>query len=418
MSGKTSIQSSSKRANSKKIVHRVKFNLPLHPGQRSVARHPARFKVVGCGRQWGKTRLGAPLGIRAAAEGKWGWWIAPDFPLSKVAWRILKMLAEQFGDLANILEAEKRIEFVSGGFIEVKSAHSDASLRSATLDFLILDEAAFTPAERWTSELRATIAVRRGWALFLSTFNGENWFYDIYQRGQSEEHPNWMSWRHKSIENPHFTEEELEEARRTTPTAEFEQEYMANPLVYVGAVFPGEKVQAAIDRGGEWRPEFSTEAGLDWGYTNETAFEICQEDVEGRVTWVDERRWVATELNERCEAIATLCKQYSIKQIASDAAGATEIRTLAETLRRHGLKTRVLPVAFGKYKQAGINTRRWYLEADSENIGSKCQKLAAETKRYKYKENSEDVIKKDDHGVDACTAFYATRAGRMMRGST
>ena len=34
---------------------------PLHAGQREVAQHPARFKVLSCGRRWGKTRLGTAL---------------------------------------------------------------------------------------------------------------------------------------------------------------------------------------------------------------------------------------------------------------------------------------------------------------------------------------------------------------------
>jgi Terminase large subunit, T4likevirus-type, N-terminal len=420
LSGKTSTQLSRatlpKRSKRQKVVHHVKFNLPLHPGQQQVGRHPARFKVVGCGRQWGKTRLGAPLGIRAAAEGKWGWWIAPDFPLAKVAWRILKMLAAQFGDLAEIKEAEKRIEFVSGGFIEVKSAHTDASLRSAVLDFLIVDEAAFVAAERWTSELRATIAIRKGWALFLSTFNGENWFYDLYERGKSDDHPDWMSWRHKSIENPHFTEEELEEARRTTPEAEFQQEYEANPLVYVGAVFPGEKVQVAADRGKAGfirRPGLETYAGLDWGYSNATVFEVNQEDAEGRVDWFDERIWVATQLDTRVGAIVELCRQYDVEVVYADAAGADENAKLADALEDQELRTELVAVPFGKFKVSGIKTRRWYLENDLESMGA-VPELIRTTKRYRYKEGSEDVVKEDDHPVDAATAFYASRRSRLV----
>jgi hypothetical protein len=432
LSGKTSIQSSpkTKRNEPRKVIHRVRFNLPLHSGQRQVGRHPARFKVVGCGRQWGKTRVGAPLGIRAAAEGKWGWWIAPDFPLAKVGWRILKMLAVQFGDLATIYEAEKRIEFVSGGFIEVKSAHTDASLRSAALDFLILDEAAFTPGERWTSELRATIAVRKGWVLFLSTFNGENWFYEIYERGQSDEHPDWMSWRHKSIENPHFTEEELEEARRTTPQAEFEQEYEANPLVYVGAVFPGEKVQKAVER--KFPPVINPNAweegdprrfddlrlnfaGLDWGYTNATVFEVCHEDSEGRISWFYERVWVATQLDTRIAGIVAACRTLPVDAIYADAAGATENAALATALHSAGLKTVLVPVPFGKFKEAGIKTRRWYLENGLESMNKDVPELIRTTKKYRYKEGTEDVLKEDDHPVDAATAFYASRSGRMVR---
>lgn len=413
MSGKTStVPSNSPKAPSKR-TRRVVFRLPLHAGQRAVGRHPARFKVVGCGRQWGKTRLGCPLGIRWAAEGKWGWWVAPDFPLARVAWRILKMLAKQFGDLATIKEAEMRIEFVSGGFIEVKSAHTDASLRSATLDFVIMDEAAFTERERWESELRATLAVRKGIALFLSTFDGENWFYEIYERGR-EDGVVWMSWRHPSIDNPFIDAEEVEEARRTLPEAVFEQEYMANPLVYVGAVFPGMLLQAAIDLGWPFESGLVTNAGLDWGH-NTTAFEVCQEDASENVRWVREKVWRSVELNARCAEIVAVCSELGVSVIYTDAAGATENLTLATALKAARLKTVVQPVPFGKYKEAGIMARRYYLEKGRESIDAKaCPHLARDSKRYHYKEGSDDVVKEEDHTVDAGTCFYASKAGVLV----
>lgn len=415
MSGKTSTAPNSKPKPKPKRKHRIKFKLPLHKGQRQVGRHQARFKVVACGRQWGKTRLGCPLAIREAAQGKWGWWVAPDFPLAMVAWRILKMLARQFGSLAEIKEAEKRIEFASGGWLEVKSAHTDASLRSATLDFIVMDEAAFTAEKRWTSELRATLAVRKGWALFLSTFDGENWFYELYERGRSEKHPDWMSWRHRSIDNPYIDEEEVEEARRTLPKAEFEQEYEANPLTYVGAVFSGPHLQAAQDRGGKvsWNPALTTEAGLDWGH-NTTAFEVCQEDAEERVHWIDEQVWHAVELNERCAAIVERCRERAVGVIYADAAGASENGTLAYHLALADLPTVVQPVPFGKYKEDGITVRRYYLERGLEAIGPNCPELIRDSKRYRYKEGTDDVVKEDDHTVDAATAWYASRRGVLV----
>ena len=39
----------------------------LHLGQAQVLDHPARFKVVACGRRWGKTELGKTTLLRAAS---------------------------------------------------------------------------------------------------------------------------------------------------------------------------------------------------------------------------------------------------------------------------------------------------------------------------------------------------------------
>lgn len=394
----------------------VRLNLSLHPGQDEVRRSKARFKVVACGRQWGKSRLGSAVAFERALRGQAVWWVAPDYPLATIGWNLLKSLARQLPGVA-VKESERLINFPGGGWLQVKSAHSEGSLRGVTLDYLVIDEAAFIAASRWYSELRPTLAVKGGGALFISTFDGENYFFDLYGFGQDAEQTEWESWRKISTENPYFDIRELEEARKNTPKAEFEQEYLANPLSYVGAVFEGELIQSAIERGANVQPQsdLTKYAGLDWGYTGETAFEVCQEDAEGRISWIDERRWTATELNVRCERIAELCAEYGIEMIAADAAGATEIHTLAETLGRHGLKTTIQPVAFGKWKAAAISTRRWYLENALEAIGPGCKTLGRETKKYRYKEDSEDVIKEDDHGIDGTLAFYATRAGRMVR---
>ena len=181
------------------------------------------------------------------------------------------------------------------------------------------------------------LADKKGDAFFFSTFDGENWFYDLYELGQSAEHPDWMSWRFPTIANPFIDPLEIETARATTPKAEFEQEFEANPLVYVGAVFPGEKVQQATERLAVIRDDCLF-AGLDWGYTNATAFEVCQEDTEGRVAWFDERSWVATQLDTRVDSIVDLARRYQLEAIYADAAGATENAKLGDALDRAGLQ--------------------------------------------------------------------------------
>lgn len=340
--------------------------------------------------------------------------MAPTYELAKEGWRVIRKLANQAGGWCEIHEGDMRLEFHrTGGFLQVKSAHVEGRLRGATLDLVVIDEAAFLPQERWTKELRATLAVKQGEALFLSTFNGRNWFYDIYQRGEDGEHPDWKSWRHKSVENPFIDDEEVEEARRTLPEAVFAQEYEASPLARSGAVFSGEKLQQAIERPLRAGTAY---AGLDWGFSGQTALELCREDPEGYVSWFKEAIWTAVELQVRCEAIVGMCAEYEVRVVYADAAAPGENTTLARMLRDAGLKITVVPVSFGKWKHIGINTRRWYLENDLEAISSNCPQLIRDSEQYHYKEGSEDVVKEADHTVDAGTCFYSSRATKLIRG--
>lgn len=371
----------------------------------------ARFKVVACGRRFGKTFLAVNMLIDAAGEvpGSINWWLAPRYDQTDVAFRFFVDALPP--ELVSINRTKKTARLWNGSIVAFKTASDPDALRSEGLNFVVLDEAAFQKYGVWSSSIRPALADKKGRAVLIGTFDGENWFYDLYQRGQSEEYDEWASWRFPSSANPFLDPEEIEEARRTTPTAEFEQEWLANPLVYIGAVFAGGLLQGAIERasGIEYVHGHPTYAGLDWGFTNPTVLEVCQEHPStGEIRWFAEQAWQATELNVRCRAIADMCEKYGIEVIAADAAGATEINTLADTLRARGLSTRIQPVPFGQFKKVGITVRRWYLENNLEALGTAL--LARDSKRYRYQENKEDVVKENDHSVDAATAFYATRA--------
>lgn len=390
------------------MITPIVLDVALHDAQLEVWNSPARFRVVACGRRFGKTFLGVNELIKAAGSkpGSINWWIAPRYDQTDVALRFFTEALPP--ELMSMNRTKKTALLWNGSIVGFKTANDPDALRSEGLDFVVLDEAAFQKEDVWPAAIRPALADKQGSALLIGTFDGENWFYDLYQRGQAGEDPEWESWRFPSSANPFLDPAEIEEARRTTTKAVFEQEWLANPLIYVGAVFDGETLQKAINRrlrNGE------VYAGLDWGYTNMTALEVCTEDVEGRVSWFSEHTWTAVELNERCRAIAAICRELGIIRIYADAAGKDENVTLAQTLREHGLQTAVTPVPFNAFKESGIQTRRFYLERDLESIGPKCPVLKAHSKRYRFKEGKDEVEKKDDHAVDAVTAFYASRRG-------
>lgn len=197
---------------------RKKNRYPLrftpHAGQREVHNSKARFRVVACGRQWGKTRYACAWALQKAVAGGAGWWVAPDAIVADIGWETVRKLASQVPGAEIQDSYPHTVTFPSGGWLQVKGAHLPGKLRGRTLDFLVVDEAAFIQSgDRWNSELRPTLAIKGGEALFVSTFNGENWFYDLYERGQDPEFPEWESWRKPSTENPYFPPTELERAR-------------------------------------------------------------------------------------------------------------------------------------------------------------------------------------------------------------
>lgn len=215
----------------------------LRDDQRRIAGHPARFKVVACGRRWGKTTLGLALAVRHARRGCRVWWVAPTYGLAFQPWRTLKAaLSEEW---EHKLEAERNIDLPGGGSITVKSADDPDSLRGVGLDFAIVDEAAFVNPEAWTAALRPALSDRCGEALIISTPRGRNWFYHAYQRGADSLIEEWMSWRYPTAANPLIRPDELAEARAVLPKRIYQQEYEAQFLDDAGAVFRGVKAAVA-----------------------------------------------------------------------------------------------------------------------------------------------------------------------------
>lgn len=201
---------------------------PLHPGQRQVADDPARFKVLACGRRWGKTRLGTVLCLATALRGGRAWWVAPSYKMAQVGWRGIQQLAVQIPG-AEIGRAEMLVTMPGGGTVQVRSADNPQSLRGEGLDFVVLDECAYMAEEAWSEALRPALADRRGGALFISTPHGLNWFRRLFLLGQPPG-GEWRAWQFRSADNPHLSASEIEAARGLLTSRIFRQEFEADFL--------------------------------------------------------------------------------------------------------------------------------------------------------------------------------------------
>jgi hypothetical protein len=240
----------------------------LHTSQRRVADSLARFRVLACGRRWGKTRLGAALCTVTALNGGRAWWTAPSYPMSVVGWRLIKRLALQIPGV-EVRRAERSIMFPTGGEIWVRSADNPDSLRGEGLDFAVLDECAFMKEEAWSESLRPALSDRQGRAMFISTPKGRNWFWRLWQRCQDENADEWQGWQLPTSDNPYIVDEEIEAARLGSTEKVYQQEYLAMFLDDAGGVF--RRVMDAATAVAENGPQPAGQyvIGVDWGKHND-----------------------------------------------------------------------------------------------------------------------------------------------------
>jgi len=216
----------------------VRGQVPLlRPDQRTIANNNARFKVVACGRRWGKTTLGMAMAVQFAfAMNRKVWWVAPTYGMSFEPWRILKeALVDVEG--SEKLEAQRFIALPEGGSIQVKTADNPDRLRGTGLDFVVIDEAAYIPEYLWESVLRPALVDRSGKALIISTPRARNWFHRVYQYGQDPEREEWFSWQAPTSDNKMISREELLDVKLTLSERLYQQEYEAKFLDDGGTVF-------------------------------------------------------------------------------------------------------------------------------------------------------------------------------------
>ena len=307
---------------------------PLHEGQLAVWNSPARFKVLCCGRRWGKTMLGALECIATAVKGGHAWWVGPSYPVAGIGWRQIKKLAAQIdGAVKN--EVERRVTLPGGGWAQVKSADNPDSLRGEGLDLVVADECAYIKEAAWTEALRPALSDRQGRAIFISTPAGRNWFWHLWMRGEQGD-DGWQSWRFPTASNPFIVAEEIDEAQRTLPERIFRQEYLAEFIEDSGTVF--RRVREATTATPKKRSACAA-IGIDWGKHNDFTV-LTAIDPDGRMIAWD--RFNQIDYAVQLGRLEAMIDQYQPRMIVPEMNSMGE--PLVEQLQRkhgnvHGFRT-------------------------------------------------------------------------------
>lgn len=209
----------------------------IHPGLESHKR-----AVLVCHRRYGKTVIVVNHMIKMAIKCKKKMpifaYIAPFRNQAKtIAWSYLKYYVSVLPGMV-INESELYIEFpshykgCSGARIYIRGADKPDSLRGMYFDGVVLDEPAQIKSDLWNEAVLPALVDRDGWAVFIGTPKGQNFFYEIWQSAQQDKE--WFSCMVRSDESGLFDAggeygpERLEQLKAEMPEIKYRQEMLCD----------------------------------------------------------------------------------------------------------------------------------------------------------------------------------------------
>ncbi len=299
---------------------KVKLNKP-HNAQQEVLNSSARFKVLMCGRRFGKSLISQNISIDRGINKQFIAYITPTYQLGKIFFQeILKMLPQK---IYTKNESDLVINFITGGSIRFFTGERLDAMRGLKFHLVIIDEASYIANldEGWNNSIRPTLTDFKGKAIFLSTPKGRNFFYSLYMKSNE---PEWESFKFTTYDNPHIDPTEIDAAKVQLPHAVFEQEYMANPMENAANPFGSQHINKCTKELSKQPTEYygiDLAKSVDWTV-------IIGMDRQGNTTEVHrfQKDWLQTK-----ESIIRICDKY--RPIIIDSTGVGD--AIVEDLQKH-----------------------------------------------------------------------------------
>src|SRR6266705_1521722 len=127
----------------------------------------------------------------------------------------------------------------------------------------------------WIVGPQYSLADKRGTADFVSTPEGQNWFYDLWLLGLDPDLPEYEclkfpSWYNRVVYPGGRSDPEIKLLEKTMDAEWFKQEIGADFASFAGKIFP-EWDESVHVRAHKFRPEWKNYIAFDWGYANPLA---------------------------------------------------------------------------------------------------------------------------------------------------
>lgn len=376
--------------------------MQLTKAQSQIASDTHRFRVVNCGRRFGKTTLAVLEMVAKAIYGndRQICYIAPTYQQARdIAWQELIKICEPIKSKINESRLEIIVKTVKGGTSKIilRGWESIETLRGQKFNFIVVDEIASMRNwhANWQEVIRPTLTDFKGEALFISTPKGFNHFYDLYNLENRDS--DYKSFHFTTYDNTHVPAEEVDKAKLELTEDRFAQEYLADFRKTEGLVYKEfDRTRHLFD--GEVRNPAEYIAGIDFGFTNPCAVIHIIRDYDNNYFVTQE--WYQRGRTD--EQIGDYIKSCNFNVVYPDPENPSAI----SVLNAKGIN--VAEVIKGKDSvMTGINRVRDLFKRSKLRIHKSCENLISELETYSYPEKKpnsneyENPIKENDHAMDA-----------------
>lgn len=376
-------------------------SIQLHQAQKQIATDLHRFRVVNCGRRFGKTVLACEemIGVAIAKSNRRVAYYAPTREDAReIMWSMITKRCEKIALYTNESRLEMKIRTQDGGTSLIslygwEAVQERGKGRGLANDLIVCDEVSSYRNfwVGWEEVLSPTLIDRKGSALFISTPKGFNHFYDLFN--YQEKSKDWKSYHFTSYDNPHIPKSELDRERETKPEDTFAQEYLGDWRKVTGLVYKEFSRQSHISIE-EPKQIVDTVAGIDWGFTNPFSSHRFRIDADAHY-WIDMESYRSGRTTEQ---IVEEVKLKKPSKVYPDPAEPDR----NDIANRSGLN--VMEVS--KDITAGIDVVRTLFKQNRIHIHPDCKNLIMELETYRYPERRADhneeekPIKENDHCLD------------------
>lgn len=377
--------------------------MKLHKTQIPVAKSRTRFRVLCCGRRWGKTTLAVEeIKGKALYKASRISYIAPTYQQARdIAWQMLKAELKPIIKVVN----ESRLELIvytkdgEESIIQLRGWESIETLRGQKFDLLVIDEIASMRNfwANWEEVIRPTLTDTKGEAMFISTPKGFNHFYELYNKEKDDD--DFESFHFTSYDNPYLPKEELDKAQAEIPEDRFAQEYLADFRKTEGLVYKEFNRKIHCYKELPEHVQFKEIlCGVDFGWNNPAA--VIKIGVDNDNNYYIDDEWYHSK--KTTDEIIEQVQYLKPNAVYPDPAEPDRI----EEMRRKAVNVRDVSKGKGSIEN-GINKIQDLLKTGRLRINEKCVNTIWELETYSYPEKRPDnnepeiPIKENDHAMDA-----------------